>query len=177
MVEQDLRSEEERFIEATVCGGNIYGINFRGSLLTIKVVGSNLVVTQLGAEGIPTNTIPEAFRFNFLLVESRGELFGVVKYYLGGKRKTRDIKIYKMDFSRLAWTKVENLGDRAFFLGTDCNFSCSTTAESGVKQNCIYFTEKEDRDLYVFDLEDYAISFSTPCPIKSNWLEYWILNG
>ncbi|KAH7865623.1 hypothetical protein Vadar_009037 [Vaccinium darrowii] len=176
-IEQDLRSEEERFKQAIVCGGNIYGINYLGSLLTIKVVGSNLVVSQMGAEVLPNDTIPEAFQFCNRLVESRGELFGVVKYYLGGTSKTRDIEIYKMDFSRLAWTKVENLGDRAFFLsGTTCNFSCSATAESGVKQNCIYFTEPEDRDLYVFDMEDYAISFSTPCPIKSNWLDpEWVM--
>ncbi|KAI8544168.1 hypothetical protein RHMOL_Rhmol08G0275000 [Rhododendron molle] len=177
---QDLTSAEEKFKHSTVCGGKIHGLNFRGDLLTAKVVGSNLVVTRLVDEKLPNGPIPELMQCREILVESCGELFRVAKhYYLGGSGKTRDIEIHKMDFSRLEWTKVENLGNRAFFLsGSTCNFSCSATAESGrVKQNCIYFTEPEDRDLYVFDIENYSISFSTPCPIKSNWLKpaVWVM--
>lgn len=175
-IEQDLISEEI-IRQAIVCGGKIYGFNFPGYLCTVKIVGSNLVVTQLGVEEIPMYTIPDAFRRWFRLVESCGELFAVVKYYLGGTMKTRHIEVYKMDFPRLAWTKVESLGNRAFFLaGTSCNFSGSAVPGSGVKQNCIYFLESGDRDLHVFDMENYDVTISTPCPVKSNWLQpTWVM--
>ncbi|KAF7136142.1 hypothetical protein RHSIM_Rhsim08G0204900 [Rhododendron simsii] len=178
--EQYLRSEREVFRQAAVCGRKIYGLAPGGTLVTVKVVGSKLVVTELGAEELPNEAIPEAFKFFYDIVESCGEVFGVVKYYLGGTSKIREVEVYKLDFSRLAWTKVESLGNRAFFLsGTTCNFSCpttTTTAESRVKQNCIYFIEGNDRDLYVFDMENYSISFSTPCPVQSNWSQpRWVM--
>lgn len=74
-IEQDLISEEI-IRQAIVCGGKIYGFNFPGYLCTVKTVGSNLVVTQLGVEEIPMYTIPDAFRRRwFRLVESCGVLF------------------------------------------------------------------------------------------------------
>ncbi|CAL5444237.1 unnamed protein product [Camellia sinensis] len=173
--EQHLRSAEY-FRSATICGGKIYGITLDGTLLTVDDVGSNLVVTELGSEKAPNPSIPGTSRLDENLVDSCGELFIVVKSYLGMTMKIRDMEVYKMDFSRLLWTKVDSLGDRTFFLCiTGNSFSCSA-AESGIKHNSIYYLEGNDRDLYVFDLENYSISFSTPCPLQSNWLQpKWIM--
>ncbi|THG12499.1 hypothetical protein TEA_023004 [Camellia sinensis var. sinensis] len=161
---QHLRSAEY-FRSATVCGGKIYGITLDGTLLTVDDVGSNLVVTELGSEKAPNPSIPETSKLDENLVDSCGELFIVVKSYLGMTMKIRDIEVYKMDFSRLLWTKVDSLGDRTFFLCIGNSFSCSA-AESGIKHNSIYYLEGNDRDLFVFDLENYSISFSTPCPLQ-----------
>lgn len=175
--EQYSGSDGGSFRGAAMCGGRIYGLALGGTLMTAKVVGSNLVVTQVGAEELPNNTIPETFHFSYQIVESNGELFGVVKYYKGTTDRIRLIEVYKMEFSRLVWTKVESLGNRAFFLsGTTCNFSCPTTEDSRLKPNCIYFIQGNDRHLYVFDLENCSISFSTPCPVQSNWFTpRWVM--
>ncbi|KAH7865053.1 hypothetical protein Vadar_001685 [Vaccinium darrowii] len=110
--EQYLGSDGGSFRGAAMCGGRIYGLALGGTLMTAKVVGSNLVVTQVGAEELPNNTIPETFHFSYQIVESNGELFGVVKYYKGTTDRIRLIEVYKMEFSRLrtenpssAWRK------------------------------------------------------------------------
>ncbi|KAL7201300.1 hypothetical protein ACSBR1_033076 [Camellia fascicularis] len=173
--EQHLRSTEY-FRYATVCEGKIYGLTLDRSLLMVDVVGSNLVVTQLGAESPPRPSVRGTSRSDYNLVDSCGELFLVIKSYLGMTMKIRDVEVHKMDFSRLVWTKVDSLGDGTFFLSIMGNcFSCSA-AESGIKHNSIYYLESSDRELYVFDLENYSISFSTPCPLQSNWLQpEWIM--
>lgn len=173
--EQHLRSTEY-FRYATVCEGKIYGLTLDRSLLMVDVVGSNLVVTQLGAENPPRPSVRGTSRSDYNLVDSCGELFLVIKSYLWMTMKIRDVEVHKMDFSRLVWTKVDSLGDRTFFLSKMGNcFSCSA-AESGIKHNSIYYLESSDRELYVFDLENYSISFSTPCPLQSNWLQpEWIM--
>jgi len=60
------------------------------------------------------------------LVESRGRLFLAVR--------ARGHHLYKMDFSRLAWSTVDGLYDQVFFLGR-LHFTASYSAwELGLKQ-------------------------------------------
>ncbi|KAM3407107.1 hypothetical protein ACQJBY_000892 [Aegilops geniculata] len=84
------------------------------------------------------------------LVESCGELFLVVVFFDGENvHKIAEHAVYKMDFSKPAWCKVDSIGDdRAFLLGGDrigiSNFgaSCSTAYHGGcggMRGNCIYF--------------------------------------
>ncbi|KAF5932573.1 hypothetical protein HYC85_028744 [Camellia sinensis] len=64
--EQHLGSAEY-FICATVSGGNIYGLTIDRTLLMVDVVGSNLVVTQLGSEKAPRTSIPGTSSFGYLV--------------------------------------------------------------------------------------------------------------
>ncbi|KAJ4974877.1 hypothetical protein NE237_008051 [Protea cynaroides] len=115
------------------------------------------------------------------MVESCGDIFVIeelqCQYY---KSRIQNFEIYKVNLSTLAWEKVENLGDRAFFIDTIniyC-FSCLAT-ESGIKKNSIYFTGTYDKGLYIFDLELKNISISFPCPDvdSDNFEVAWIMSA
>ncbi|KAF5932567.1 hypothetical protein HYC85_028738 [Camellia sinensis] len=145
--------EKPSALYATVCEGKIYGLTLDRSLLTVDIVGSYLVVTQLGAEKPPRPSVRGTSRSDCNLVDSCGELFLVIKSYLGMTMKIRDVEVHKMDFSRLVWTTVDSLGDRTFFLSITGNCVSCSAAESGIKHNSIYYLERSDRELYGKDEE------------------------
>lgn len=74
-------------------------------------------------------------------------------------------KVYKLELEQgcSSWTEVKNLGDRAFFLCSDCCFSISANEFGGCKRNCIYFSNASvmrsaSYKCQVFDLDDGSIS-------------------
>lgn len=89
-------------------------------------------------------------------VESCGDLFTVRFCYtaLCDKRVSR-IQVDRLDWSSNAWVReAAGLGvNRAFFISTG-QFGVSMAAhEVGLEPNCIYFTEKDDKGLYVHDTQ------------------------
>ncbi|KAK9948297.1 hypothetical protein M0R45_003880 [Rubus argutus] len=133
------------------------------------------------------------------LVECCGDLY-VVDRYIGSERsqpqrtfnyihcdgEAVDFKVYRLDQEWGKWINVTNLGDQVIVLSYDGSFSVSTRHFSGVKGNCIMFTEQDfgplpaaiggrsrSRHCRVFDLDDgsmsnigYSQMFRTP----SSWL-------
>ena len=80
--------------------------------------------------------------------------------------KTVNFEVYKLDQECGRWVRVENLGDRVFFLGNDCSFSVSATDFSGCKGNCIYFIYEDDNG--VFNRKTGKIvNFQDQCPLFS----------
>ncbi|XP_022718512.1 uncharacterized protein LOC111276863 [Durio zibethinus] len=76
--------------------------------------------------------------------------------------------INKFDFYKREWIEVKSIGNNAIFLTDQCYGSCSSVAEeSDIRRNSIYYTQYEDRNLYVYDLEDRSVTTSLPCPIVS----------
>ncbi|KAL6864656.1 hypothetical protein ACP4OV_015807 [Aristida adscensionis] len=86
-------------------------------------------------------------RLSSYLVESCGELFMVVVYFRTcfTIQTVHRVALYKMDFSKPAWHKVDSIGDRVFLLGGKrgsffSNFGASCPAsEHGLAADCIYF--------------------------------------
>ena len=107
--------------------------------------------------------LPDTMPFtSTYLVESCGDLFMVVVVFLGHNvHKIDKVDVYKMDFSRPEWCKVDRIGDRVFLLGGDSigasNFGASCSAsEHGLSSNCIYFLNNiaaEENYLHIFNLE------------------------
>jgi hypothetical protein len=94
------------------------------------------------------------------LVESRGRLFLAVR--------ARGHHLYKMDFSRLAWSTVDCLYDQVFFLGR-LHFTASYSAwELGLQQGNIYFLAHGEDGVVqltnVFSPGDKYMPGSTYCP-------------
>ncbi|KAL1323259.1 hypothetical protein HN51_033611 [Arachis hypogaea] len=102
------------------------------------------------------------------LVESCGSLYVVDRYYeteprrrnYFGRQENRDaavecFKVYKLDEDWGTWVDVKQLGDRAFILGRNCNFSVSAKELTGYQGNCIYFTDMFD--LRMYSLDDHSI--------------------
>ncbi|KAG2694989.1 hypothetical protein I3760_08G170000 [Carya illinoinensis] len=118
------------------------------------------------------------------LVESCGALYVVDEYldrergrmegnrsYFNRRRElhnTIDFKVYKLDEEWGQWVLVKCLGDRAFILGSDCNFSVSAQEFVGCKRNRIYFMELEESR--AFNLEDHRICDLAFSPDPPSWL-------
>ncbi|XP_043708185.1 F-box protein At2g26160-like [Telopea speciosissima] len=78
--------------------------------------------------------------------------------------RTVNFEVYKLDLGEGNWVEVDNLGDRAVFVGYNDSFSVSASEFPGCRGNCIYFTddyfEGYNRqkhgalDMGIFDLGD-----------------------
>ncbi|KAJ4973766.1 hypothetical protein NE237_006940 [Protea cynaroides] len=147
--------------------GNIYAIDSEiGNKVGLVQVNPGSGMTLL-REGLPMPLRRKQISSSqTYMVESYGEVFVIKKScWEVYKPRVRYFDIYKVNFSTGDWEKVENLGDRAFFIDTS-NFYCLSclVAESRIKKNSIYFTGMYDKGLYMYDLEFKNISISSPCP-------------
>ena len=169
--------------KTTICAATLFGEKvyflawFSGQspiyeLFCAEFVGSNLHFTKITRENLPSPTTPEIDYINDYLVECGGELLFIHKMCGGWEANTLlGFLIFRMDFSSQMWVQVSNIGGWTIFLSQHLNvgrkaISCFA-AETGIRQNSIYFTKCFDRFLYVFDVEDHSISNSLPCPIVS----------
>ncbi|KAJ4847186.1 hypothetical protein Tsubulata_040893 [Turnera subulata] len=102
------------------------------------------------------------------LVESSGELYLVFRYIAQcadedkNKEKlpdevlpsclmpynTVDFAVYKLNFEKQRWKPVDDLGDRAFFLGRNESFSLSTRDFPYLRRNSIYFAGVKDAGIF-----------------------------
>lgn len=99
----------------------------------------NPTFSTLKFERLPVPHYRWEFAFPHL-VESRGRLFLVVQI----QDSLSSITLYKMDFSRLAWSMVDGLYDQVFFLGR-LHFTASYSAwELGVKQGNVYYLFEDE---------------------------------
>ncbi|XP_045797985.1 LOW QUALITY PROTEIN: putative F-box protein At3g25750 [Trifolium pratense] len=110
------------------------------------------------------------------LVESHGRLYVFDMLY----KRTRSNNIYNLtiaisvlvvDNDSTRWLRVSDLGDDAFVLGKDSNFSLSAKDYYGFEKNCIYFRIKDRAAC--FSLKDQEFKFVDhyslwPCPTLFN---------
>ncbi|CAN6174202.1 unnamed protein product [Urochloa humidicola] len=88
-------------------------------------------------------------------VESCSELF-LVRFCLTALCRKRIVRVEvdRLDWDRSAWVRTAGLGANRAFLVRTGQFGVSMAAdEVGLKANCIYFTKKDDKGLYVYDME------------------------
>ncbi|KAF9625931.1 hypothetical protein IFM89_027799, partial [Coptis chinensis] len=107
------------------------------------------------------------------------EIYYVVIHHLGTNnlKAIGHVEIFKMDFVKEVWVKVESLGGRNFILSDKGCMSFSAT-KSGTEGNIIYFTLYEDNGcLYAFGVEDGSLSVYLPCPkLKTPFFSpFWLM--
>ena len=74
------------------------------------------------------------------IVESNGDILSVF-VHCGGDRR---VCFYKLDFSKMVWEKIENLGNRMLYISNTTSFSTnSTIREMGNKIFFPKFTSKD----------------------------------
>ncbi|KAJ4962367.1 hypothetical protein NE237_022306 [Protea cynaroides] len=163
-----LIAEAQSFCEDVIWyKGSFHAVDKFGRIAICDVRDSSPVVRVIET--------PRLFGGDILyLVELSGELFLVTRY-LELKPclepdmvyKTMRFDVSKFDTSGPMWTKVENLGDYAMFLGKNSSLSVRASHFSGCRSNCIYFTDdyseanyegvRGDHDLGIFSLGDGSI--------------------
>ena len=125
----------------------------------------------------PTLGLQEGHVFyNSYLVECNDEMLLVYKIYSASFLShgvVSTFEIFRLDYSKDAWIKVKDIGERTIFL-SEYQGRSSFVSNPQVKTNSIYFTQH--RHLCIFDLDDQSIELSLPCPnvSKSNSAFCWI---
>jgi hypothetical protein len=181
--EQELEcGDNSKLLHATVVGKTIYCITTRmridgkNHLFIVEFTGSKVQFVELiTLEPLWPDSL-EITNQQAYLIDGCGELFMVRMMCTGVVReKVREFLVFQMDFSEKMWVKLNSIGERTIFLSWHWGICCSA-AELGIKPNSIYYTRRNDRLLYVFDLENQSISRSLPCPIVSRFSTLdWIM--
>ncbi|KAK2999421.1 hypothetical protein RJ639_006646 [Escallonia herrerae] len=182
-VEQDYGTslyENDTLHAVTVCKGSIYGLASR-ELVRLEVRDGIFVMNKLVADIPPRIYLTEVIREYNYLVESCGEVFCVsmlFEVFDIAAWKVEDIQVYRMDFSKGEWVRVDSLGeDRAFFVNGFGNTASCSASESGVEGNSIYFIDRDYRSLGVFNVEESSVHVSLPtCPnVVHNLPTFWVM--
>ncbi|XP_019187194.1 PREDICTED: uncharacterized protein LOC109181746 [Ipomoea nil] len=112
------------------------------------------------------------------ITENCGEILLVTKIYFAKRRcMVENIRVFRADLYARKWVEMESIGERTIFLGYIGGIFCINSNNANVRNNCIYFIEENDRNMYVFDLEDMSVSINHPCPHvgNKNIISRWIL--
>ncbi|KAL6655949.1 hypothetical protein ACP70R_006775 [Stipagrostis hirtigluma subsp. patula] len=145
----------------TAAGGAFY-TNWDGKLATLRFSPDHptLSTSHVTDEAAPTRCY---FLTEACLVESCGELFTVRFCYTQlCDRRILHVEVEKLDGARSAWVKVAGLGDRVFVVGSG-QFGASMPADRfGLRANCVYFTNKGDKGLYVHSMEQGTTTLHNP---------------
>ncbi|CAJ1936160.1 unnamed protein product [Sphenostylis stenocarpa] len=114
-------------------------------------------VTDLSSKRIIPSVSSNHFRE--YLLESEGEIFLVLLLSRKSSVHSLDgVEVYQLNMARLSWFKVESVGERAVFVGSNCSVSV-VASEVGCRRNCVYFRHLVDDDEWnVYDMEIGSIS-------------------
>ncbi|KAM7503278.1 hypothetical protein LguiB_002182 [Lonicera macranthoides] len=180
-------NENGGFADVACYKDKIFGVRANGTLVMCE---TDNVLYPMVANFAPP---PELINFNNVgrvyLIESAGDLLmALVREKFSDKKEAFEVYIFDMETRR--WGKLDDLGDRALFLGD--NYSISVFPANGVDctANCIYFSTKmglvvfymKDRRLVVYCFtyfrEKYSCSVSTDYLASllhpSNWGPVWV---
>ncbi|KAJ3676094.1 hypothetical protein LUZ60_003506 [Juncus effusus] len=109
---------------------------------------------------LDVQTTKEMFFGYPFLVESKGELYVVSEVQISQSETYKGFSVVKMDFSKMQWEVVCDLGDQVFFLDyVSMGFSCDAN-ESVLTKNCIYLVG--DYNYCKYNLNDRSITMLRP---------------
>ncbi|CAH9145251.1 unnamed protein product [Cuscuta epithymum] len=171
--------EEERLESMTNFDGKMYGLMNTTTLVRIDFNGNDVEFHELINDKFTyklSSRTKYDLRMRGYITESCGEILLVAKIYLGLTTYNRPnhypsyypvekIRVFKADLCARKWVEMKSIGERTIFLGCHGGIFCinSNDKNSGLRANCIYFLEDDDRNMYVFDLEDNSVSVNLPC--------------
>lgn len=124
------------------------------------------------------NNTPKNFSsINHKLVSSDGNLL-VVHF----DRHEQMFAVYKIDFSRMEWVKVEELGDIALFISVrrKC-YALSNPGKWGYDKECVYYINSVSAECIVYSMKKELIkcfdpTFQAPPRSKLYWLDWCFLH-
>ncbi|CAI0555625.1 unnamed protein product [Linum tenue] len=134
--------------------GSLYVLNAAGELFCCEGGGpekkQNKRLVALGRDHFLGQDQWGAFKF---LVEVEGEILllsrrmeapqsdGMFEY-----KRTSGFDVYRLDRERMAWAEMAELGELAVFVGFGQPFWVRVEPESGIKGNCIYYLDMEEKE-------------------------------
>ncbi|KAL5718601.1 hypothetical protein ACHQM5_011485 [Ranunculus cassubicifolius] len=126
---------------------------------------------------LPRWSIPGSTSYTSYFLESCGEFFLACMLCLGFSDIVRSFRVFKLDWSKMIWEKVESLGNRVFLLGRHSDSVSLAPSEFGAKGNCIYFFARRSPEFYVFDMDNGTVTVTQPCPTKFRQWEgpFWVV--
>ncbi|MED6221287.1 hypothetical protein PIB30_053006 [Stylosanthes scabra] len=145
-----------QFTNAIGFKGKFYALSLQGTTAVLEEVDSVFKITGLSA----TRAIPSVSSNHFreYLLESDGEILLV---FLVSRKSSVHIvdhvEVYKLSLARLNWLKLESLGERTVFVGSNCSMSV-LASEVGCRKNSIYFRAFRADEWCVYDMESDTIS-------------------
>lgn len=89
-------------------------------------------------------------------VESNKEILLVFLISRKSTNVVDHVEVFRLNFDKLAWVKMESLQNKALFVGDNCCMSI-TTSKMGCESNCIYFTHNDVDRWWVYDMEKGSI--------------------
>lgn len=145
-----------RFTNAIGFKGKFYALSVQGTLAVTENIDSHLRIAALGKKrAIPSDS---SLHFRELMVESGEEVLLVFLISKASSNIVDSVEVYQLDVDDLTWIKMESLGDRTLFLGSNCCMSVSAS-KVGCKRDCVYYTHRSgDYGWWVYDLDNATIS-------------------
>ncbi|KAF9599922.1 hypothetical protein IFM89_001868 [Coptis chinensis] len=139
-------------LDGVFCNGYFYILTSGCNIVAIKassVVSNDKKSTfelkpHFHKVGIPPKKKRLGTATLYYLVESRGEVLLVSRVYKSERGlHTLAFEVFKLDVCKMAWLKLESLGDRVLFMNR-FGSRCFTPKELGVNvRNCICFTNDQ----------------------------------
>ncbi|OVA04445.1 Protein of unknown function DUF295 [Macleaya cordata] len=120
--------------------GAFYCLDYNGSLGVFNIEGG-FTWKVLPKPQAHFNSIYPSF-----LVECEGKLLSVDVGHVG-----KSVRIFKLDFSKMVWVKVESLGKNMLFISDTSCFSA--TAPHSRMENKIYFPRLHDEQILFYSLD------------------------
>ncbi|KAH7832807.1 hypothetical protein Vadar_000134 [Vaccinium darrowii] len=174
-----------RFMDITYFNDQFYAVNTLGMIYVCDVGGRNPTeACPVGGE-IQYTVVPNyerrpyivEFEGNLLIVIRDGHYlrfpYGEVEMNADGTFDdesridygTREFRVFKVDVSNWRGTELHSLGENALFLGDNASISIKASKFSGLRPNCIYYTDDcwpsyiffkqgGGKDMGIFNLKD-----------------------
>ncbi|XP_058215547.1 uncharacterized protein LOC131326707 isoform X1 [Rhododendron vialii] len=144
-----------QFTNAIGLEGKFYALSLQGILAVMEKIDSHFRITSLGTNrAVPS---VHAMHFKEYLIESNGEILLVFLVSRKSIHRVENVEVYRLRFDRLSWVKMESIGDRTLFVGTNCCMSVNAS-KIGCKVDCIYFSNQTVGEWLVYDMERGSIS-------------------
>nr|GLL37049.1 uncharacterized protein LOC109181746 [Ipomoea trifida] len=167
----------------TSFGGNLYGLSrYSTTLFRIEFKGQSVQFQEvIGGDlfGEPSSRPKWSGLYTKgYITENCGEILLVIKIYFAKRYcQVENIRVFKADLCTRKWVEMKTIGERTIFLGYVGGIFCINNINANVRNNCIYFIEEDDRNIYIFYLDDRSVSINLPCPHvgKKNIIPRWIL--
>ncbi|KAK2988915.1 hypothetical protein RJ640_026183 [Escallonia rubra] len=149
----------------------LYAVDVHGSIIVCEVNGPNPTQINL-VSSPPDGLLPLRNEQLYLLGWLNNTLLVVsrkgVQLTDAGNYGTTTFQVFQLDLRDKKWSEINNLGNRALFLGFNSSFSMEASDTNRCKANCIYFTDDcvdsyrsfpggGGRDMGVFNLLDGSI--------------------
>ncbi|OMO65518.1 hypothetical protein COLO4_31188 [Corchorus olitorius] len=171
---------EFRFFECSITiGDKTYCRSGKGKLLTMEFEGSDFRFRQVMVKKEP-KTLSRAehlveFYGELLLVRKISSLIEFCEWYFC-------FEVYRLDSDAMEWVEMKSIGNNALFLPSleyQKQGICCPVTDSQTRRNCIYYSKLQDKNLYVFDLEDQSVTMYLPSPLvkRETSSAYWVTHG